>query len=745
MKKKYILFPSLAIALAITACKEKTTTAPAADQSGVDKAEQPTIAKESKTAGLKPAATTETRAARLGFAKHLPKNIISYDAVFNGREAFDKLSKTSLGGFILERMADEGISLDDLQGNDSIAATLSMYGEEYFTAYGPGMDEMFGLANSFLNRLAYYGSRVGVYMADGTVREGKGFNPKGPGEFLDGPLKGAPKELIKMIADFDMPAVYQGAKVSNEDSRSMVMAQMKQSVAIFAMLDGAAEEINIKRGGAEFHGYKLDGVKLAEKLDDKAVQELQEVFDIGDIKAFKKTLASKSLVAVTGQVGDYAIIFLGKSEDDFVLVDDLSKSLCASEHIVFINDYLDKDLLAVGLRDEKIIHAVGGAEAVVYRIVSAVAQGLSDGLSIAGSLGDTQDIEAILESLSEQGLKLAAMFKGSDAGYVFYLEDGLKAEAFGGSNLPAIDFNTRHTLAPMGAGEGTLLFANWTSNQAYNEKVMEYVDTLGETGYLVAKRIAGLDIEGADFKQLGQGLSMFDQMMRDDILEIWKALRGDMAEGLGGETALAIDVNGSLPKIPNVPDIALKEGKMPRIAYVSTVDDRKKLQKSWKRLNMSIENLLKKASEMSGTEIPMQLPMSSEKNELKTWFVPIPFQNDDFVPSVSVSDELFLASTSKNFSEGLAAHFKQGGGEVRKGAWLHVDFKVLRRYAQQWADMMNKHADELIVTESARADFKANKEMLEKALSAFSTLEKLTFHARLEGGHNRVSMHLKAK
>ena len=337
MKKKYILFPSLAIALAITACKEKTTTAPAADQSGVDKAEQPTIAKESKTAGLKPAATTETRAARLGFAKHLPKNIISYDAVFNGREAFDKLSKTSLGGFILERMADEGISLDDLQGNDSIAATLSMYGEEYFTAYGPGMDEMFGLANSFLNRLAYYGSRVGVYMADGTVREGKGFNPKGPGEFLDGPLKGAPKELIKMIADFDMPAVYQGAKVSNEDSRSMVMAQMKQSFAIFAMLDGAAEEINIKRGGAEFHGYKLDGVKLAEKLDDKAVQELQQVLDIERHQGVQENPGHQeaSLLQLRSQVGDYAIHVLWVSpRTTLVLVEDLSErsALCQRAH-----------------------------------------------------------------------------------------------------------------------------------------------------------------------------------------------------------------------------------------------------------------------------------------------------------------------------------------------------------------------------------------------------------------------------
>ena len=184
---------------------------------------------------------------------------------------------------------------------------------------------------------------------------------------------------------------------------------------------------------------------------------------------------------------------------------------------------------------------------------------------------------------------------------------------------------------------------------------------------------------------------------------------------------------------------------MPRIGYVSTVTDRAKLQSSWTRLNDSAENILKTVSEMAGKEIPMQVPMSSEKNDLKTWFIPIPFQNDDFVPSVSVSDELFFVSTSKAFSEGLADRFKQGGGESRKGAWLRVDFKVLHEYAQQWFDLVEKNTDEVIPSESAREDFTANKPMIEKAMQAFSSLEDLTLHTRSENGRSRISLHLKVK
>ncbi len=242
-----------------------------------------------------------------------------------------------------------------------------------------------------------------------------------------------------------------------------------------------------------------------------------------------------------------------------------------------------------------------------------------------------------------------------------------------------------------------------------------------------------------------QGLGLFDAKFRDDVLEVWQALRGDMADGLGAETALVVDVNGVLPKIPNVPGVVLEEGRIPRMAYVSTVDDRSKLQDSWKRLNTSAERILKTISEMSGDEIPMQVPMSSEKDDLKTWFIPIPFQNDDFVPSVSVSDELFFASSSKTFSEGLAARVKAGGGEPRKGAWLHVNFKVLNQYAGQWLALVDKHADEIIPAESAREDFKANKAMIEGALKAFGSLDELTLHTRREDGRTRTSMHLKTK
>ena len=744
MKRKYILIPLLSGAVAFTACKEKPTTdAPASDST--EQTEQPTAVEPPEPAPIKATATPEARAAKLGFAKKLPKNIAHFEAMYNGRKAFDQFLKSDLGEFFLQRLADEDISLEELMVDENFVAQIASYSEEYFAAYGEGSGKSFDLAVQFMERVLYFGARTGVFVGDGIVRDGDDFDPDSPKVFIDGPLKGASKEVIKMLAGFDMPAFYQGSKVSDEEARGAVAAQMEQGIGMLGMFQDAVEPVTIKKGDAEFTGFKVLGDKIAEMIDEDAVEEMQEVFEITDIEAFKKTLASKSFVVVSGVVDDYVILFVGKSEDDFVLVDNVADSICASEDMAFIDQYIDKDILVASFSDSALTKNAGNVGALAFRLVGSLAKGLQSGLGDASSLGDTQDIEVLLESLQKQGSQLGAMFNVTDAGAIAYLEEGLKMEVYGGSNIPSLDLTKTHTLSPLAAGENTLMFANWVNNKDYNEKLLEYVDTLGETGYLISQRVAGLDIDDNDFAKFKGGVEMFDGTFRKDALNIWQALRGDLAAGLGTEAALVVDVNGALPKVPGVPSTLLKEGKMPRISYVSTVDERAKLQSSWKRINTSAESILKTVSKMMDKEIPMQDMMSSEKNGLTTWWTSIPFTGNDFLPCVSVGDELFLASTSKMYSESLSEQFKKGGGDARKGAWMHVDFKVLNQYAGQWLELVTKNAEDVFPSESAREDFATNKPMIDKALQAFGSIEEMTLHARNEGGRSRISFHLKAK
>lgn len=154
-------------------------------------------------------------------------------------------------------------------------------------------------------------------------------------------------------------------------------------------------------------------------------------------------------------------------------------------------------------------------------------------------------------------------------------------------------------------------------------------------------------------------------------------------------------------------------------------------------MNSSATGILAKISEMNGQEIPMQKPISSEKNGFTTWFFPLPFFNDDFVPSVTVGDQWFAASTSKNQALDLLAKAGQGG-EGRSGLWFTMNFKALRVFVDGTLDVLAKNPD-AIPLDSADLD------KIRKLSAAMEEMDKLTLHSRREGGLLRTSIHLKTR
>lgn len=757
--KKYIipfLFTGL---LAFVGCNKKSTEPSSEAQAKVE-VPPPAVS----DAEIAPA----ERAAKLGFAQYLPANVSAYSAVINGSSVIDRMWKTPVGTVIKERLEQEGISFDDLSDPQAQMSGIlqlggAQYGEDYFVAYGESAPKVSKEVIEFSDRMSYYVGRMAVYAGNAAVA-GKLFEEnvhpnKLLTELFTKPLKGLPANFIHMFREVDMPSYYQGVKVSGEDSRALVRDQLEAVPNFFSMIEVGVEPLVVERGGAQFEGYKFSGKKMQEELAE-GQGGMRLVLEPGlkqfgmsqqEIDEFIKLIEAKTIVALVGEVHGYVVLFMGSSEDDFVLVDDVEDSLCASDKIKFTDDYLDNDLFTYGFSDGGMGYDLSAIEKICYKLGGSFAKGLSDQLAESDSLGNTQEIEVILDNIDKQARGLAAMFKEADAGYVAYLEDGIKVEMQGGSNMPQYDMQSAHTLAPISQGKGQVLFANWATDPQYNEGLMTLIDRFVEVSYLMSKQVlpllasrAAADEGNADFIQYNASLQMFDQMFSKDLLDVWQALRTNMAEGLGAETALVIDVNGSLPKVPMLPKAIIEGGKMPRVAYVSTVDDREKLQASWTRLNTALESLLKKASEMTGAEIPMQVPMSSEKDGLKTWFVPIPFQNDDFVPSVSVSDDLFFATTSKRFAEGLSSLAAKGGGESRQGVWLDVDMKVLHSYAEQWLKLIEENAAEFM-SDVELEDFNANKEMIETTLSALGMMDSLTYHMRQEDGVTRTSMHLKTK
>ena len=248
MKRKYIFIPILASAVALTSCKDKATTTTSSEDSTAPADKGQNASPTTEPDSIAKSVSIEDRASKLGFARHLPKNVVAYNAFFNGRKAFEDLLQTPLGEFAMQRMADEGVTLEDLAENEEVTSQLAMYSEEYFTAYGKGSSETFSVMIKLYERILYYGGRTGMFAADAELAEGS-FNPESPAVLLEGPLNGGIKELLAIFAEAQVPAIYQGAKISNSDERQAVAVQMEQGISFLQFMgDELVEEITIKRG-----------------------------------------------------------------------------------------------------------------------------------------------------------------------------------------------------------------------------------------------------------------------------------------------------------------------------------------------------------------------------------------------------------------------------------------------------------------------------------------------------------------
>jgi hypothetical protein len=314
--------------------------------------------------------------------------------------------------------------------------------------------------------------------------------------------------------------------------------------------------------------------------------------------------------------------------------------------------------------------------------------------------------------------------------------------------VPGTDLDTPRRYAGLGKDDGVFLFANWVSNPDYTEKVLEYVETLGQTIYLAAQQVARMDLPdevAIDLEEMTNVFGMFDEQIRPHFLKLWSGLRDDMVAGLGEEGAVVVDLKGALPTVPGLPQLLVDEGKAPRIAILAPTKDKKKLGDSWDKTEKALNGILKIVSEMTGENIPMQRPMSSEKNDLKTWFFPFPFQSDDFVLNVSVDENNFYASTSKSYVQDLSARLEKAEVDpAATGAYFNVNFAALNAYLNDWIKLLEEKQVDIFGEGSPDAeDLMEALPMVKMAVAGLGELKNIRGHTRKENGELRTSVHFR--
>jgi hypothetical protein len=753
-----------AIALSLGACKKaeeaKTPEAPASivEAPATPEPPKPPEAPSLPPPVAAPALNLEARAAKLGFAKHLPQDTEAVIAVYEGTKLANRMKTSKLWNMIqqeigvgpamagdeemdaLEAEAGEApLPADPAAAADEPFGPSSLFGTEFTLAMGRTSGAQLGNLLTVNRRMGYFQMRGIATAFASAVKTGNletltAAMADGYGEDIFKNLLKDPQSGMPLLEKTQMPPIYAAFKTNPAD-RPEAAQQLAAMIANGNMLGEMVEPVETEVAGQKFVGLKILGTKISAALaEDRAGME--EMLDAATVDQLLAVLAKKDIVLLSGTVGDYVVLFIGASTDDFKLAADSGQSLVSTNALAFSDNYASKDLciLSYGQKEatDIMLESAGG--------LAEMTNGLRDGLATADGLGDSRELDALFQIVAEREAALRKLAGNEASGMLAFFEDGLKIESYGGYSYGMLDLKSPNKLGHLGDSEDVVCFANMTGDAVFSEKSREYYEALLETAYAMTLKIAESPIQDEAMVQFKEMAKMFDSTFRPEMVAMWDALSNQLSGGLGHESAWVVDLKGGAPAIPGLPQNVVDKAKVPRISMVCPVTDRSKLAASWEKMNTSLTGTLAKVSEMTGSPIPMQKPISSEKNGNTTWFFPMPFFTDDFLPSVTVGDKWFVASTSKNHALDLVAK-ADSPSPARDGFWLTINFKALEAFAKETASLVEENAETLTGSALPPEDL----EMVSKSIELLSDLDKMTVHSRKEGSVLRSSVHLKTR
>ena len=682
------------------------------------------------------------RAEKLGLLANLSPDVSAVMALSNGGRVWEELTESGVGQLLLETLLENEVDLTDPDSPGAQVAAL--FEEEFLIASGKGATEQ--LKNMIsLNSLSDKYEIAQLIRLWTIAIEGDDALPDtNPFGALAEAIKENPDFLSNLVAASEMPPLLIAARVSDDEQRDELAAVLAMGGGMALQVAGedmpflSSSETEV--AGISFAGIALDGESLVKSLQEEiGLLDLMETFmDPASAQDILDSLAEKNLVLLGGVSDEAVYLYLGSSAEDLPLVEKTSDGLTASEEFAFVDAYLDEMLVNVFWMEEDLVEVGATGQAILGDYIDGILMGLKDN----DALGNIKNLEKKLLEVQRLEKKfLASGISQAAAGVSFLKADGLHTESFGGYLDEYYDWETPHQL---GSVSGDSFFSvQGVSNVETDQLAMQYIETAFASAYEIAGLMKKMEGVPADFDEVLAGFELFDERMKGDALELWKGLRLTEA-GVGAEWIFELDLAGSWPTVPGVPELIIEKGMAPRLSYVAPVVDRAKLAESWKEVEGATAQLLKAANELTGEEIPMQKPMSSENNGLKTWFFPIPMQTDDFVPSITLDDEVMVMGTSKERAVALAQAAKEKS-EGRTGVVTVMNFAPLWAFLSNWLALIEENPEEILRDDEQLEFFRENQEMLKKMLTAMEEFDSWTTHKRVVDGQLRSSSHFKTK
>lgn len=559
-------------------------------------------------------------------------------------------------------------------------SAMDFVGEDAFFSFGNGTAEHLEKLNEINN--AY--NKVLLKVAGPQMLSAFGLggaDEPDPEEFLRDLLK----EILsadegknaKLMEELQLPSFIAGAKVGKGMSAQLV----NQLSALEADLPPFVLTSEFKVLGDQ--KFKSWSVAAKDVFDDSAREQMREAIGDEDLAAkLEKIIDTKKVEFSFGSIDEYVIVGIGPDHKHIKFSKSEEDSLLAVSDFEFAKGYGEKKILAYNYLSESALTAFYAKDS--FKAMSNSAVKLIEAMKEGGI--DLTKAVPLMKKFGTQITKMADISIDSTAG-VLYRENGLKWASVGGYSAAGIDSSSSLKLAP-NAPKDAFFLLNAAEDPKYRTSGIEITETIAELLHIIGS--SAVKIQGDE--DVGQMFAMFDQMLTPKILKLWGIMKNKVANGLGAEGGIVVDLNGSMPKIPGFPAELIKNGKLPRIAVFNSVKNRKLLSQAWDELVPAINEIVAVVpGQEPGQEFQLPDSLSSEGKNVTTHFMGLPFVSNDFLPSLSISDEMFFLSTSKKFTEEIAASIVEPNEEKITGLVMKVRFDSLTQFAGDWLTLVEEN------------------------------------------------------
>jgi hypothetical protein len=662
-----------------------------------------------------------------GFAARLPKDVESFSASYRLHDLWSGLANSKWATTLMslppvkeerdiQRMIAQWNSPEAEQIKGLLEAVL---GQEFVIATPAGFSaKLQPLLAAYTQLFEVYMQRVFL-----SAMSGQRMNPRDVQDMM----RDAAPELIPAFAKAEVPPVIIIAKAGK--AKDIINAAFEKLMSLVGNeLPPAFEPGQFKLADKyEFKSVSIIAKKLIAAFQEEQFRlQLRELLkDEAKAKEVLDLIMTKRAELAWGWVDDYFVISIGTDHSHLKLATgDADSALSIPEVAARAAQYADKKPLGLSYTSRTMFDSFSRKIefADAFTTITEELRGILKPEAITGMRADVKKLEARAQSLFNSTYDAEV-----DVGW---WEGGLHGETFGGLRNTMIDSSKPLAFSAL-AGPATFLLLDGRSS-ANSKLAVDFVEEAAGTLWSWYEKYGRTMVPESE----RQGAAMMEATVLPLVKQAWNSARA-LGKALGDESALVLDLNGDMPKLPKIPPF-LADGKIPRIAWVSELKDRAALSESWKGFSSIIKQISALLAESAPQTIPE--PQMKKDGDVEIHFVPLPKDTGDLLPHIAISKDRWILSTSPSFSKEIAA--KPAGTGAPAGSEARVNFTALWDLADKWLVIVDKNAEQMLGPGDSR-EFKQFRPLIGTGLSLARSLQGIEARIFEEGGKTRSSIHLK--